>query len=171
MKTFSFARARAILGAAALCLPAGLQAQNTLSPNSPRDKPVVSEDECQLRAWTKAIQPFVDSARMTYPAAKARYLSGAVPRNTFFVTMRLTDEQKKIEQIFVTVDSIRTTRIYGRIASQIEIVHGYRYGQPIDLAESDLMDWMFAKPDGSEEGNVVGKFMDTYKPPSVCSFT
>jgi hypothetical protein len=27
---------------------------------------------------------------------------------------------------------------------------------------------MIAKPDGSEEGNVVGKFLDTYRPPATC---
>ena len=33
-----------------------------------------------------------------------------------------------------------------------------------ELAESDLLDWVIRKPYGSEEGNVVGKFLDTYNP-------
>jgi hypothetical protein len=26
--------------------------------------------------------------------------------------------------------------------------------------ESELVDWLISRPDGSEEGNVVGKFLD-----------
>ena len=46
---------------------------------------------------------------------------------------------------------------------------GYRLRQPYTLPDSEVVDWMFSKPDGSEEGNVVGKFLDTYKPPATCT--
>jgi uncharacterized protein YegJ (DUF2314 family) len=140
-----------------------------LAPNAPRDKPTPAYDECQVRRWMRAMQPYVDSARATYAAAKTRYLSGLPPGHTFFVTVRLTDEDKRIEQVFLVVDSIRNDRVYGRIRSPIEVVRGYRYGQPYDVPESELYDWMVARPDGTEEGNFVGKFMDTYRPPPVCS--
>jgi hypothetical protein len=32
------------------------------------------------------------------------------------------------------------------------------------VSEAELLDWLITKPDGSEEGNVVGKFLDTYRP-------
>ena len=32
------------------------------------------------------------------------------------------------------------------------------------MKESDVLDWTISKPDGTEEGNFVGKFLDTYKP-------
>jgi hypothetical protein len=28
---------------------------------------------------------------------------------------------------------------------------------------------MISRPDGTEEGNVVGKFLDTYRPPATCT--
>ena len=43
-----------------------------------------------------------------------------------------------------------------------QVVSGYAYKQPYSFPESELVDWLIAKPDGSEEGNVVGKFLDTY---------
>lgn len=67
--------------------------------------------------------------------------------------------------------SIAGDRILGRIWSQIELVHGYRFGQRYTFGEADLIDWMFSKPDGSEDGNVVGKFMDTYQPAVTCEDT
>jgi hypothetical protein len=36
-------------------------------------------------------------------------------------------------------------------------------GDPYKLSERDLTDWLISKPDGSEEGNVVGKFLDEWK--------
>ena len=31
----------------------------------------------------------------------------------------------------------------------------------IEFNEKDILDWLIAKPDGSEEGNFIGKFLDT----------
>ena len=45
---------------------------------------------------------------------------------------------------------------------------GYHLGDDYKFPESDLRDWMIAKPDGTEEGNVVGKFLDSYEPPRNC---
>ncbi|HEU4877839.1 MAG TPA: hypothetical protein VFT21_00210 [Gemmatimonadaceae bacterium] len=150
--------------------PAALEAQKTpeLAPNAPPDKPVPIIDDCQMKHFTRSMQPFVDSARATWPAARARFLNGLPPGNTFFVTVRLTDQDKRVEQVFLVVDSVRNDRLFGRIRSPIQLVRGYRYGQPYDLRETEIIDWMVARPDGSEEGNVVGKFMDTYRPPEVC---
>ncbi len=39
-----------------------------------------------------------------------------------------------------------------------------RRQQEYSFNEDELLDWLISKPDGSEEGNVVGKFLDTYGP-------
>jgi hypothetical protein len=44
------------------------------------------------------------------------------------------------------------------------VVRGYRLRDQHAVAEAELLDWLITKPDGSEEGNVVGKFVDTYRP-------
>jgi hypothetical protein len=44
-----------------------------------------------------------------------------------------------------------------------------RCHQPFTFPAGELVDWMIARPDGSEEGNEVGKFMDTYVPPAACA--
>lgn len=33
----------------------------------------------------------------------------------------------------------------------------------ISFAESMLIDWTISKPDGTEEGNYIGKFLDDYQ--------
>ena len=154
-----------------LLFPLALSAQKPpeLSPAAPADRPVPAIEECQLRHLTRAIKPYVDTARATFPGALARYLKGLPSEHTFFVSVQLTDETKRVEQVFLVVDSIRGDRVIGRIRSQVQLVRKYRYGQPYGVPAKEIMDWLIAKPDGSEEGNFVGRFLDTYQPPAVCS--
>ena len=39
---------------------------------------------------------------------------------------------------------------------------GSSFGDSYQFSESDLLDWLITHPDGSEEGNFVGKFLDSY---------
>jgi hypothetical protein len=111
-----------------------------------------------------AMEPYIAHARASWPDAKRRFVAGLPRHHVFFVTTRLRDANGRIEQIFVAVDSVVAKRIYGRIWSQILVVDGYRLQQPYDFPEEDLIDWMIALPDGTEEGNVVGRFLDTFRP-------
>jgi hypothetical protein len=140
----------------------------TIAPNAPVDRPVSARERCQWDSVMRAMAPYVERARATYPAAKARYLNGLPPRHAFFVTVRLTDAVGRNEQVFLFVDSIANGKIGGRIWSEIALVNGYKLRQPYEVAESDIVDWMVARPDGTEEGNVVGVFLDTYRPPASC---
>ena len=145
---------------------AAAQRPITVAPNAPVDRPVSAHERCQWDATVRAMEPYVSRARETYPAAKARFLTGLPPRHTFFVTIRLTDKNERNEQVFLAVDSIVNGAIAGRIWSQIGVVSGYRLGQAYTINESEIVDWMVSRPDGTEEGNVVGVFLDTYQPPA-----
>ena len=139
-----------------------------IAPNAPRDRPVAAVYRCQMAAAIEAMKPYVERARATWPDAWRRFLAGLPAHHTMFVTTRLHDTSGRMEQVFVAVDSIVGARIVGRIGSAVAIVPGYRRGQRYELDERDLVDWMVARPDGSEEGNVVGNFLDTYTPPASC---
>jgi hypothetical protein len=139
-----------------------------LSPNAPEDRPVVATAECQWQAMLKAIEPYVAQARLSYPDARRRFLSRAQPVRPFLATTQLHDAKGHHEQVFVEVDSIVGARIFGTIGNPINLVQGYRNGQKYSFDDAELLDWTFANPDGSEEGNVVGKFIETYTPPREC---
>ncbi len=134
-----------------------------LAPNAPADKsqPVKSSE---LKAFDAAIKPYVEKARKTYPEAKARFLAGLPVNNFFFVTARLRDDAGRWEQVFIAVREIKDGIISGLIASDIETVSGYQAGNKYSLPESEILDWTISKPDGTEEGNFVGNFLDNYKP-------
>ncbi len=132
-----------------------------LPPNAPPDRLIKEWEE---KKFNDAIKPYVEQARKTYPAAKARFLAGLPPKHDFFLTARLHDSEGNWEQVFVEVKEIGDGKVKGLIANDIQMVTGYKLGDSYAFSESELLDWTISLPDGTEEGNVVGKFLDTYKP-------
>jgi uncharacterized protein YegJ (DUF2314 family) len=105
----------------------------------------------------------VERAKETYPQAKKQFLAGLPPKHTFYITTRVHDKQGRFEQVFVAVKEIKEGTIKGVISSDTVLVTKYKAGDAYSFSESELIDWTITRPDGSEEGNFVGKFLDTYK--------
>jgi hypothetical protein len=137
-----------------------------VAPNAPKDKPVDVQD-AQVARFEAAIKPYIEKARSTYPEAKARYLNGLPPKHSFFITTRIHDSSKRFEQVFIAVQQIKDGRVTGFIASDVRLVSGYQAGDEYSFPESELIDWTISKPDGTEEGNFVGNFLDTYQVTNV----
>lgn len=152
-----------LFGAAAAVLAQAPDRLSTLAPNAPADKPQPVKSAEQT-AFEEAIKLYIEKARKTYPEAKERFLAGLPPKYVFFVTTRLHDSAGHWEQVFIEVKEIKDGVVKGLIASDIETVSGYKARDKYSFPESELMDWTMSKPDGTEEGNFVGKFLDTYKP-------
>ena len=130
--------------------------------NPPPDQPVTVRSDPQLQKLMSAIEPYVKKARATYPQAKARFVAGLPSGSKFFATVQLHDAEGKMEQVFVQVDQIEADWISGFIWNDITRVKGFAKGQRHTFPESEIIDWLIANPDGTEEGNVVGKFLDTW---------
>ena len=154
------------LGASGVAISQQPKPEIYIAPNAPKDKPV-NAGASQAEQIEAAIKPYIEKAKSTYPQAKARFLNGLPPRQTLFITTRLYDSSKGIEQVFIAVKEIKDGRISGVIASEIHLVSGYREGDAYSFPESALIDWTISKPDGTEEGNFVGKFLDTYQVTNV----
>jgi hypothetical protein len=138
--------------------------ERQVSPNAPKDRTsvVVDSEAGDSRArFRRLIAPYVEKARASYPQARARYVAGLPDGHIFFVTVVIGDSEGRTEQIFLRVDKIDKGVIFGRIWNDIGLVRGYRYQDAIRIGEADIIDWTISKPDGSEEGNEVGKFLDT----------
>ena len=131
--------------------------------NPPQDKPVATNAE-QQKKIEDAIAPYVKKARETLPEAKKRYLAGLPQDQTFYVTIRLYDSSKKYEQVFVKVTSWEGETIQGILSSDISLIRNHSRGEKLTCNESEILDWTISRPDGTEEGNFVGKFLDTYRP-------
>ena len=140
----------------------GVANHSQAEKNAPVDKPFRATKE-QLVEYDKAIAPYVSKARATYPAAKARFLTGLPPGYSFSVRVRLRDSNGQREDSFLTVTKISGDKITGRLET-VSLLRNYKTGQTITVKESEIDNWLFVRPDGTEEGNYVGKFLDHYKP-------
>lgn len=140
----------------------GLPRNPKLPPDAPKDQPVDARGTREIDEYREAIAPYVAKGRQTYPEAKKRYLAGLPSGRTFLVVTNLHDKAGTTEQVFVAVASVRDGRITGRIATGDLTVIGYKKGDSYSFPESDLIDWLITHPDGTEEGNVVGKFIDQW---------
>jgi hypothetical protein len=156
-------RSRLLPSLALLVLSCFSSLASNAQNNAPPDKPVATTDE-QRQKLESAIAPYVKKARQTLPGAKKKYLAGLPPGQIFYVTVRLYDPSGTSEQVFVKVTSWKLDSIQGMIASDLTLLHNHAKGEKITCRESAILDWTISKPDGTEEGNFVGKFLDTYQP-------
>ena len=90
----------------------GAAAQNA----APKDKPIQANKD-QAQKVDDAIAPYVKKARETLPDAKVKYLAGLAEGETFFVSIKLYDPDKKFELVFVRVTSWKDDVIEGVEAS------------------------------------------------------
>lgn len=133
-----------------------------VAPNAPADNPK-QVDASRKEKLEEAIKPYIEKAKKTYPEAKERFLKGLPPKETFFITTQLHDDKGKSEQVFIAVKEIKNGKIKDLIWSDVQLVSGYKNGDEYVFPEREMLDWTISKPDGTEEGNFVGKFLDTYQ--------
>jgi hypothetical protein len=148
--------------AAASCTPAVQQRPVEVAPTAPRDAPYFTTTDTAMVRLYAMLEPCRRKALASWPDARRRFQAGLRPKQSLFVTTRLRDSTHRVEQVFVAVDKIDPRSVTGRLWSEIAVVRGFQRGQTLTVADSDIVDWMISRPDGSEEGNWMGKFMDAY---------
>ena len=144
-----------------------------IAPTAPPDAPLAG-DSSGLATLDQLLEPCRRRAMESYGGARARFLSGLPPRQSMFIVTRLHDPAGRREQVFVAVDAIDGDRVTGRIWNDLHVVQGYRRGEVVTVPQGDIVDWMISRPDGTEEGNLMGKFIDalqaTGRPPTgICT--
>jgi hypothetical protein len=129
-------------------------------PAPPQDRPLRLADRNSWEEFVRVTQPYVDQSLKLYPEARARFLVGLPPEQSFFVVVRLQDQAGNHEQVFLLVTRIAAGVVTGTVANQSLVLSGIHTGQSLDVEESQVVDWCITHADGSEEGNLVGKFLD-----------
>ena len=129
-----------------------------ISPRVPPDISAFVTPE-QLKELDAGMKPYVEQARRTFPGVQARFLAGLPKGQSLFVMARLYDECGRSELAFISVTRIQGGIIEGRIWSNLpNIITSYRFRDWYAFPETQLVDWLIAHPDGTEEGNIAGKF-------------
>jgi uncharacterized protein YegJ (DUF2314 family) len=133
------------------------------------DKPVVTVVQADLPEATQRLQEKIQldaviatpiiKARRTLPQIKKRYLSGFESDEKLLVTARIFDKSGVFEQVFAEVQEWSNTSLTAIIVNDLDTVREYQKGQTITFTERVVLDWTIVRPDGSEEGNFVGKYL------------
>ena len=131
-----------------------------LSSNAPQDK-VMPVYNGQLKQMDSILAPYISQAKSSYGQAKERFLKGLPSGEAFFVVTRIFDTDGKFEQVFMRVKNYKADNVSGIIANDLSTVKEYKVNQLIVFKEIQVLDWLITKPDGSEEGNFIGKYLDT----------
>ena len=134
-----------------------LEAQDSTPPS---DRPFHT-DSAASACVDRAIQARIAEARRTFPRALQLFATGLPAGHHFSVTTRLHDRTGHFEQVFVRADSIARDTVFGRIASEIGFVQGFRSGQAYPVSFPNVLDWTIVRADGTEDGNFVGKYLDS----------
>jgi hypothetical protein len=135
--------------------------QRRQKSTAPPDRPVDLESIEKLSQQEKELAPLIAKARETYPAALDRFKQGLLRGEHFAVVTRLRDASGRFEQIFVEVKSVQPGGIDGIIVSDVELVSDHRRGDRYHVPDGEILDWVISRPDGSEEGNLIGKYLDS----------
>ena len=131
------------------------------SVNDTTDKAYGVEVSEKQKILDQMIAPYVEQARKTLPNVKKRFLAGLKEGEKFYLVIRIYDKDGKFEQVFVRITDWKDTVITGNIRNELYVVKEYQNGQLITFKEKDVMDWFIREPGGGEEGNFVGKYLDS----------
>jgi hypothetical protein len=108
----------------------------------------------------RATAPLTARAQATLPEAIRRFRAGLGPNHYFSVTVRLYDQVGREEQVFVAVERLEADTLVGRLDSEIGLLGEFRRAMLIYVLPDAALDWTIVRPDGSEEGNLIGKWVD-----------
>jgi len=122
----------------------------------------------RLAELDRLAKPYVAQARATYPAAKKRFLAGLPAGYKFLVMLRFFQRDERTgkatagEDMLVLVERIEKGRVYGRLGNAPVLVKNLKWNDKVSRRESEITNWIIKHPDRSEEGNVVGKFLERH---------
>ncbi|SNR50445.1 hypothetical protein [Hymenobacter mucosus] len=115
----------------------------------------------QLAQPRKALPDLpVKEARRTLSQARQRYQRGLPAGTNLYLTARVLNEVAAPEPVLVAVDTWQGNHISGRIVRTTADGRATTATDPVDFDEPAVLDWLVLRPDGAEEGNYLGKFLE-----------
>ena len=138
----------------------GILSPWTAGAQGPPDQPMML-DSAGLACMRRAMQPLTARAQATLPEAIRRFKAGLGPNHFFSVTVRLYDRAGREENVFVVIQGLRGDTLTGYLDSEIGVVSGFQRGMRMLVLPGAALDWTIVRPDGTEEGNLIGNWIDS----------
>ena len=107
------------------------------------------------------IAPCIAMTKKALPDVKKNYVGRQLQGDALYVTVRLYDPNGKKEALHLQVATWEGAAIRGKINETPRALKTYHRGQTIEVKETDVLDWTFLKPDGTEDGNLIGRQIES----------
>ncbi|SNC76363.1 hypothetical protein SAMN06265337_3348 [Hymenobacter gelipurpurascens] len=98
-------------------------------------------------------------ARRTFAQTRQRYSRGLPPGSQLYLTAQILNEAAVPEPVVVRVASWEAGRVVGHIV-RLHSDGTSVAAAPAEFEEAAVLDWALLRPNGSEEGNHLGKFLE-----------
>lgn len=106
------------------------------------------------------MQALIAEARSQLPSVRKRFLDG-LPSGQHLTVTTVLRAGATAEQVFVSVKRWDSPDVIDGLLATQAVLPGFRPGDVLKVSTSDVLDWTISRADGSEEGNVLGKYLDT----------
>jgi len=137
-------------------LPAAAQAPMVLSPDTAPAplRPALARDQAALA------EPVREALR-TLPQAKKKFLAGLPSGDQFLLSVRVAATDTSIRKAAARVLGWHGNTVQALLLPAPADSAGPVEPLPVSFPETAVLDWTLLRASGREEGNYVGKFLDT----------
>jgi hypothetical protein len=104
-----------------------------------------------------ALAAGIAKARASYGEARKAFADGLPRGERFLVRMRIAGPDGKACYPILRVRTIVDGTIKAKVMVVPKGIDSLSYGQDVDVAEGEIIDWAIAKADGSEQGDSLAK--------------
>jgi hypothetical protein len=98
-------------------------------------------------------------AKRTLPQLRQRYQRGLPTGTTCYLTATVLNESATPELLVVEVATWQAGQVTGRIM-RLSPEGRAIAGTAVNFEEAAILDWLILRPNGMEEGNFIGKYLD-----------
>ena len=112
------------------------------------------------RNETALAEPVREALR-TLPQAKKRFLAGLATGDQFLLSVRVVANDTSFRQASARVLGWHGTTVQALLLPNAADSAGPRESTPVSFPETAVLDWTLLRASGREEGNYVGRFIDT----------
>ncbi|WP_046245293.1 hypothetical protein [Hymenobacter terrenus] len=117
-------------------------------------RPALARDEATLADPTR-------EALRTLPQAKKRFLAGLPEGDQFLLSVRVLATDTSFRQASVRVLGWHGNTVQALLLADTANSAGAHEPVPISFPEAAVLDWTLLRASGREEGNYVGRHLDT----------
>jgi uncharacterized protein YegJ (DUF2314 family) len=134
---------------------AGVWLNEVLDAIAPRDSSILCHE-----AADQGLETAHRRAVAALGQAKDRFQRGLPVGSELLIKKGFAFEHGGIEYMWIAVTTWKGSRIQGHLSSEPHFCRDLRAGDPVELSEAEVYDWMIEHPDGKRDGGFTQQVLE-----------